>query len=140
MPPWCSARPRPRILRAMAELPPSTHTVVIGAGQAGLIMRRHRREAGREHLVLERRDELGGGWRDRWDAFQLVSPNFVTGLPDFPYDGGDPDGFMTRDEIAGRVAAYACVIHAPVALGTAVTRLASDPASPGRLLVETDRA
>ena len=87
----------------MTDLPTSTHTVVIGAGQAGLIMSHHLRDAGREHLVLERRDELGGGWRDRWDAFQLVSPNFVTELPGFPYAGADPDGFMTRDEIAGRL-------------------------------------
>ena len=123
----------------MADLPHSTHTVVVGAGHAGLIMSHHLRDAGREHIVLERRDQLGGGWRDRWDAFQLVSPNFVTGLPGFPYDGGDPDGFMTRDEIAGRVAAYAGAIKAPVALGTTVTRLASDTASPGRFLVETNR-
>ena len=123
----------------MVDLPTSTHTVVIGAGQAGLIMSHHLRRAGREHLVLDRRDELGGGWRDRWDAFQLVSPNFVTDLPGFPYAGGDPDGYMTRDEIAGRVASYAGAIDAPVALGTTVTRLASDPTSPGRFLVETNR-
>jgi putative flavoprotein involved in K+ transport len=123
----------------MIELPTSTHTVVIGAGQAGLIMSHHLRRAGREHVVLDRRDALGGGWRDRWDAFQLVSPNFVTDLPGFPYDGGDPNGFMTRDEIAGRVAAYADAIEAPVALDTTVTRVAFDPASPGRFVVETDR-
>jgi putative flavoprotein involved in K+ transport len=113
--------------------------VVVGAGHAGLIMSHHLRRAGREHLVLERRDRLGGGWQDRWDAFQLVSPNFVTALPDFPYEGGDPDGFMARDEIAGRVAAYAEVIDAPVALGTTVTRLTSDPTASGRFLVETSR-
>lgn len=123
----------------MTDLPTSSHTVVIGAGQAGLLMSHHLRAAGREHLVLERRDELGGGWRDRWDAFQLVSPNFVTELPGFPYAGGDPDGFMTRDEIAGRVAAYADAIQAPVALGTSVTRLAFDPASPGGFVLETTR-
>lgn len=123
----------------MVDLPTSTHTVVIGAGQAGLIMSHHLRRAGREHLVLDRRDQLGGGWLDRWDAFQLVSPNFVTDLPGFLYAGGDPDGFMTRDEIAGRVAAYADAIEAPVALGTAVTRLAFDEALPGRFLVETNR-
>lgn len=122
----------------MADLPTSSHTIVIGAGQAGLIMSHHLRQAGREHLVLDRRDQLGGGWRDRWDFFQLVSPNFVTGLPGFPYDGGDPDGYMTRDDIAGRVAAYAGAIEAPVALGTTVTRLAFDPASPGAFLVETN--
>lgn len=122
----------------MVDLPTSTHTVVIGAGQAGLIMSHHLRQAGREHVVLDRRDQLGGGWRDRWDAFQLVSPNFVTDLPDFPYEG-DRDGFMTRDEIAGRVAAYADAIEAPVALSTTVTRLAFDPAGPGRFLVESNR-
>jgi putative flavoprotein involved in K+ transport len=123
----------------MDDLPSATHTVVIGAGQAGLIMSHHLKQAGREHLVLERRDRLGGGWQDRWDAFQLVTPSFVTGLPGFPYDGGDPDGFMPRDEVVGRVAGYADAIGAPVALGTAVTRLASDPASPGGFLVETNR-
>jgi putative flavoprotein involved in K+ transport len=123
----------------MVDLPPSTHTVVIGAGQAGLIMSHHLRNAGREHLILERRAELGGGWRDRWDGFQLVTPNFVTDLPGFPYDGGDPNGFMTRDEIAGRVAAYAGVIGAPVALSTTVNRLAAGSSSGGRFRVETDR-
>jgi putative flavoprotein involved in K+ transport len=123
----------------MTELPDATHTVVIGAGHSGLIMSHHLRQAGREHLVLERRDGLGGGWQDRWDAFQLVSPNFVTDLPGFAYDAGDPDGFMTRDEIAGRVAAYAGAIDAPVALATRVTRLSLDPASAGRFLVETNR-
>ncbi len=115
------------------------HTVVVGAGQAGLVMSHHLRDAGREHLVLDRRDELGGGWHDRWDAFQLVSPNFVTDLPGFPYAGGDPDGYMTRAEIAARVAAYATAIDAPVALGTTVTRLAADESSPGRFLLETTR-
>jgi putative flavoprotein involved in K+ transport len=122
----------------MIDLPRSVHTVVVGAGQAGLIMSHHLRDAGREHVVLDRRDELGGGWRDRWDAFQLVSPNFVTELPGFPYAGGDPDGFMARDEIAGRVAAYAAAIDAPVALGTNVTRVASGPSSPSRFLIETN--
>jgi putative flavoprotein involved in K+ transport len=123
----------------MVDLPKSTHTVVVGAGQAGLVMSHHLRDAGREHVVLDRRDQLGGGWRDRWDDFQLVSPNFVTDLPGFPYAGGDPDGYMTRDEIAARVAEYATVIDAPVTLGTKVTRLGFDPSSSGRFLVETNR-
>ena len=66
---------------------------------------------------------LGGGWQDRWDAFQLVTPNFLTDLPGLPYDDGDPDGFMSRDEIAGRTARYAGVIDAPVVLETDVQRV-----------------
>ena len=122
----------------MADLPNST-SLVIGAGHAGLIMSRHLSEAGREHVVLDRREELGGSWRDRWDAFQLVTPNFLTDLPGFPYDAGDPDGYMTRDEIAGRVAGYANAIHAPVALETSVRRLAAEASPGGRFRVETDR-
>ena len=121
------------------ELPASIHTVVIGAGHAGLIMSRLLRHAGREHVVIERRASLGGGWQDRWEAFQLVTPNFLTDLPDFPYDAGDPDGFMSRDEIAGRTARYAGVVDAPVVLETDVQRVtARDDGMPG-FTVETSR-
>jgi putative flavoprotein involved in K+ transport len=95
-------------------VPSRVDTVVIGAGQAGLTMSWHLRQAGRDHVVLERRATLGGGWQDRWDAFRLVSPNWCASFPGAPYDGDDPDGFMPRDEIAGRVARYAATIGAPV--------------------------
>ena len=122
------------------ELPASIHTVVIGAGHAGLIMSR---------LLLKCRDvstsssnaarRSAEGWQDRWDAFQLVTPNFLTDLPDFPYDAGDPDGFMSRDEIAGRTARYAGVVDAPVVLETDVQRVtARDDGMPG-FTVETSR-
>jgi putative flavoprotein involved in K+ transport len=83
------------------------------------------REAGRDHIVLERRASLGGGWQDRWDAFRLVSPNWTASFPGAPYDGTDPDGFMPRDEIASRVANYAERIDAPVAAATEARRLTS---------------
>jgi putative flavoprotein involved in K+ transport len=121
----------------LGQLPGSVQSVVVGAGHAGLIVSRLLRQAGREHVVLDRRATLGGGWQDRWDAFQLVTPNFLTELPGFPYDGGDPDGFMTRDEIAGRVAAYARVIDAPIALDTEVRRVSLAQDGGQRFLVET---
>ena len=123
----------------MSDLPASIHTVVVGAGHSGLIMSRLLRHAGREHVVLERRDTLGGGWQDRWDAFQLVTPNFLTDLPDYRYDGPEPDGFMTRDEIAGRTAAYARAIEAPVVTGTAVERLSASHGAKSRFAVDTTR-
>ena len=123
----------------MDQRPPEAiHTAVVGAGQAGLIMSRLLRRAGREHVVLEQRETLGGGWQDRWDAFRLVSPNFIAGLPDHPYDGRDPDAFMTRDEIASRVAAYARIVDAPIVLATEVTRLSQDTDARG-FDIETSR-
>ena len=104
-------------------LPRTVETVVVGAGQAGLAMSWFLRQAGREHVILDRRDHLGGSWQDRWDEFRLVTPNWTTSLPGFEYDGPDPDGFMPRDEVVGRVARYAEVIAVPVMLGTEVHRL-----------------
>src|SRR5262245_55325597 len=106
-----------------AELPESVDVLIVGAGHAGLAMSGLLSEAGREHLVVERRDSLGGGWRDRWDEFTLVTPNWTSSFPGWAYDGTDPDGFMGRDEIAARVARYAEVVRAPVALSAGVDRL-----------------
>jgi len=123
----------------MNELPRRVDTVVIGGGQAGLAMSWNLRQAGREHIVLERRNRLGGGWQDRWDAFRLVSPNWTSALPGFPYDGDDRDGFMPRDEIAARIARYAEVIEAPVHSGTAVDRLERGAAARHGFRVTTPR-
>ena len=110
-------------------------TIVIGAGQAGLALSRLLTLAGRDHLVLERRTTLGGGWQDRWDGFCLVTPNWMASLPGQPYDGADPDGFMPRDEIVRRVAEYAGRVQAPVMTGTAVERLT--PMQSGGFRLET---
>ncbi len=104
----------------MASLPTRIDTAVIGAGQAGLTMSWHLQQAGRDHLLLDARATLGGGWQDRWDQFRLVGPNWTASFPGAPYDGSDPDGFMARDEIIGRVARYAETIGAPVVLDTRV--------------------
>src|SRR5262245_13995962 len=71
---------------------------VVGAGQAGLATSRELSKAGVEHVVLER-GRVGQTWRDRWDSFCLVTPNWTVRLPDGHYDGPHPDGFMPRDEI-----------------------------------------
>jgi putative flavoprotein involved in K+ transport len=108
----------------ITSLPEVVDVLIVGAGHAGLAMSALLTEAGREHLVVERRERLGGGWQDRWDEFRLVTPNWTASFPGWAYDGPDADGFMTRDEIAARVARYADVVNAPVALATEVHRLA----------------
>ncbi len=118
-------------------LPRKVETVVVGAGQAGLTMSWFLRRGGRDHVLLDRRPRLGGGWLDRWDEFRLVSPNWTASFPGFPYAGDDPDGFIARDEIAARVAAYAQAISAPVALETEVRRVSVRPA--GGFRVDTSQ-
>lgn len=94
--------------------------VVIGAGQAGLATSYHLTDAGVDHVVLER-DRVGQAWRDRWDSFCLVIPNWTLQLPGYPYAGNDPDGFMPRDQIVSYLEGYAASIPAPVREGVEVT-------------------
>jgi putative flavoprotein involved in K+ transport len=118
-------------------LPSSVDVLIVGGGHAGIAMSSLLAQASREHLVVERRDRMGGGWLDRWDEFRLVTPNWTASFPEWPYDGPDPDGFMTRDEITGRVARYADVVGAPVALDTEVQRLV--PRAEGGFHATTNR-
>lgn len=117
----------------------AVETVVVGAGQAGLVMSRLLADAGREHVVLERRTSLGGGWQDRWDAFRLVSPNWTVSVPGLDYQGAEPDGFMPRDEIIDHGRRYAATIAAPVELETDVTRLLALDDGPARFRLTTSR-
>lgn len=114
-------------------------TIIVGGGQAGLLMSHLLGAAGREHVVLERRATLGGGWQDRWDAFRLVSPNWTVGLPGLSYVGTDPDGFMSRDELIAHWRCYAATIAALVELETEVTGLVAHSNSRARFELATSR-
>ena len=106
------------------QVPAKAETVIVGAGQAGLVMSHHLGQAGRDHVVLDRRSTLGGSWQDRWNEFRLVTPNWTVSFPGQHYDGLDPDGFMPRDEVVERIARYASATAAPVHLGVDVARVA----------------
>lgn len=96
---------------------------VIGAGQAGLATSFYLSQSGIDHVVLDRAG-IADSWRSRrWDSFTLNIPNWSFRLPGFPYDGSDPDGFMTREEIVERFMRYAGLIDAPVEEGVDVSAI-----------------
>jgi putative flavoprotein involved in K+ transport len=96
------------------------HTVVIGGGQAGLAMSAGLAAHGIEHIVIERGRVANVWCTERWDSFRLLSPNWMTRLPGFAYDGTDPDGFMTGSEVVSHFEEYASLIAAPVVEHTTV--------------------
>lgn len=106
---------------------------IVGGGQAGLAISHELTARGVEHLVLERR-RIAQTWRDRWDSFCLVTPNWSVQLPGGCYDGSDPDGFMARDEIVGHLEAYAASFAAPVREGVEVKSVAAAPEGGFRLM------
>jgi putative flavoprotein involved in K+ transport len=97
--------------------------VVVGAGQAGLAMSGALRRRGIEHLVLERHRAAHEWSSRRWDTFCLVTPNWQCTLPDFPYAGSEPDGFMGREQIVEYLLGYVEALDVPLQEGVTVTRL-----------------
>lgn len=112
-------------------------TAVVGGGQAGLSVSWHLKRQGREHVVLDR-GKIGDTWRQRWDSFCLVTPNWTCRLPGFHYDGDDPNGFMKRDEIVAYVERFAKSFEPPYHGGVEVRRLTS-PRNGKRFLLDTSR-
>jgi putative flavoprotein involved in K+ transport len=100
----------------------SPEVVVVGAGQAGLAVSCELKQAGVEHVVLER-GRVGQTWRERWDSFCLVTPNWSLQLPGHAYDGSDRDGFMPRDQVLAYLERYAGWFEAPVREGVDVRSL-----------------
>jgi len=118
--------------RVDSEAVEAANVLVVGAGQAGLALSHELSARGVEHLVLER-GRVGQSWRDRWDSFCLVTPNWSMQLPGGAYDGPDPDGYLPRDEIVEFFERYAVRIRAPVRDGMTVTSIISEPSGGFRL-------
>ena len=98
-------------------------TVVIGAGHAGLSLSCYLLRNGIEHVVLER-GQVGERWRtERWDSLVFQFPNWSLQLPDYAYQGPDPDGYASKDEFIRFLEDYASGIRAPVRCNTEVLAL-----------------
>ncbi|MEA2127213.1 MAG: putative flavoprotein involved in transport [Solirubrobacteraceae bacterium] len=111
----------------MSALPERVQIAIVGGGQAGLSMSWHLTQRGLEHVVLER-SRAFCAWRDeRWDAFSLVTPNFQCRLPDHPYDGDEPEGFMVKHEILDYLDGFVQMLDPPLYEGVAVTRVGAAP-------------
>jgi putative flavoprotein involved in K+ transport len=108
-------------------------TVVVGAGQAGLAVSHELGRRGVDHVVLERA-RVGQAWRDRWDSFTLVTPNWTLSLPDAAYDGDDPEGHVDRDTIVQFLQRYADERAGSVREGVVVEAL---EAGTGGFLLQT---
>ena len=94
--------------------------LVIGAGQAGLAMSHCLGRRGIDHVVLER-GRVGERWHsERWDSLRLLTPNWMSRLPGWRYQGNDPDGYMTVADVTRYLEGYALSFSAPVQGDTVV--------------------
>lgn len=101
----------------------NVETLIIGGGQAGLVMSKQLTRRGLPHLILERH-RIAERWRsERWDALHANGPAWHDRLSLFPIAGVDPDGFATRDQMVDYFVSYAERIGARVRSGVEVTAL-----------------
>jgi putative flavoprotein involved in K+ transport len=74
-----------------------------------------------DHVILER-GEVANSWKtERWDSLRLLTPNWLSRLPGYSYQGDDPDGFRTMPETIAFLEGYAAAISAPVRTHSRVT-------------------
>lgn len=98
------------------------HTLVVGAGQAGVAMSEHLSRNGVDYLVLER-GRIAERWRSmRWDSLVANGPAWHDRFPgmDFP---GHPDTFVPKDGVADYFEAYAGQHKAPIRCGVDVVNV-----------------
>lgn len=115
------------------------NTVIVGGGQSGLTMSYLLTQQDRDHVVLEKHQRIGETWRRRWDSFTLVTPNWQLQLPGHPYQGDDPEGFLTRDEVVNYLEEYAARFNPPIRFGVEVTAIEKNEDGNGYLVHTPDR-
>ncbi|MFL5289696.1 MAG: NAD(P)-binding domain-containing protein [Rhodopila sp.] len=110
--------------------------IIIGAGQAGLAMSHCLAAHDVDHAVFER-GQVAERWRtERWDSLRLLTPNWMSRLPGWSYQGSDPDGFMTASQFTNYLGAYAQASGAPIETGVEVQAVRH---TPWGYVVETNR-
>jgi putative flavoprotein involved in K+ transport len=76
-------------------------------------------------VVLER-GEVANSWRrERWASLRLLTPNWQSRLPGLPYEGPDPDGYMSSGDVVELIDRFGERTGAPVRTGTNVTSVRS---------------
>jgi len=107
------------------------HTVIIGAGQAGLAVAYHLAQQGVRFVVLEANARVGDNWRKRWDSLRLFTAARYDGIAGMPFPASRFE-FPTKDEMADYLEAYAKHFKLPVRTGVQVENVSREA---GRYLV-----
>jgi putative flavoprotein involved in K+ transport len=98
------------------------NTIIIGAGQSGLVTAYFLKKRGIEYLVLDENKEVGYSWLERYDSLKLftnIRHNSLAGL-EFP---GHKNAFPTKDETAAYLQKYAQHFNIQVKFDTRVITL-----------------
>jgi putative flavoprotein involved in K+ transport len=101
-------------------------TIVIGGGQAGLAVGYYLKKSGRQFVIVDANERIGGSWRTRtWSSLRLFTPARYDGLPGWPFPAPGWS-YPTARETADYLEAYATRFELPVRNSMTVDRLAKE--------------
>jgi putative flavoprotein involved in K+ transport len=96
--------------------------LVIGGGQAGLVMGYHLSKRGKRFQIVDSGADVGQTWRRRWDSLKLFTAAQYDHLPGMAFPAPH-DTYPGKDDVADFLQAYATKFELPVVLKTKVTSL-----------------
>jgi cation diffusion facilitator CzcD-associated flavoprotein CzcO len=91
--------------------------LIVGGGQAGLILGARLRQIGVDALILEKYPRVGDNWRNRYHSLTLHNEVWANSLPYVPFPPTWPT-FVPKDKLAGFLEAYAEFMELNVWTGT----------------------
>ena len=82
-----------------------THTIIIGAGAAGLATGVCLKQAGISNIILEQSSQVGTTWRKHYDRLHLHTDKGNSGLPFMPMPAEYPR-YASRDQVVAYLEEY----------------------------------
>lgn len=96
--------------------------IIVGAAQAGLSMAYELKKLGLNYLVLDKEDEIGASWLNRWDSLKLFTPTEFNHLQGLEFTA--PKGhYPNKYEVADYFKTYVNEFDIPIQLNTLVTKI-----------------
>lgn len=96
--------------------------IVIGGAQAGLSIAYYLKQLGKDFLVVDKEDEIGYSWLNRWDSLQLFTPAEFNNLPGLGFPA--PKGhYPSKYEVADYFKTYVREFDIPLKLNTLITKV-----------------
>jgi putative flavoprotein involved in K+ transport len=108
--------------RAPVPPDPALDVLVIGGGQAGLVMGYHLAHTELRFQIVDAGNRVGHAWRSRWDSLRLFTPAQYDNLPGLPFPAGR-DTYPPKDDVANYLDLYAREFQLPIQSGTSVASL-----------------
>lgn len=96
--------------------------IIVGGAQAGLSMAYYLNKMDKKFIVVDKEDEVGASWLNRWDSLKLFTPSEFNNLPgmDFPAEKGY---YPTKEDVADYFKNYTVAFDIEIKLNTLIEKV-----------------